>query len=322
MKDLIRPFPDSYANLLKTTKEALAQFTVQDDEQEPVTKDGENNEGISADVNEENEISEKNLEAKERNKDAKQCRKRISTKNTAGSGEKKTKIPRVGSSDSDFEFQQNERRLRQPLSSMDKGTNQNIIAEHSDVEVIGTAGPVQVSEANFSLKCRQRRVQQICEFVEQHKETVKELFRLRLGKIQLFKEYAEQKKLFEQLPQDWQRFCKVVEVSETIGLLVKIFQYISFVLAQFDSNSQLSIRELVKEIRANIFDNFELHSKLSKMRLLELFKSHKNVIQPLMNALSQSSSNAEAQMKSFEKRQVDSTFSPNYLLERLVDPFQ
>lgn len=84
------------------------------------------------------------------------------------------------------------------------------------------------------------------------------MFRLRLGKIQLFKEYAEQKKLFEQLPQDWQRFCKVVEVSETIGLLVKIFQYISFVLAQFDSNSQLSIRELVKEIRANIFDNFEV----------------------------------------------------------------
>ena len=41
---------------------------------------------------------------------------------------------------------QNILRLRQPLSSMDKGTNQNIIAEDSDIEVIGTGGPVQVSE--------------------------------------------------------------------------------------------------------------------------------------------------------------------------------
>ena len=77
MKNLVRPFSDSYADLLKTTEEALAQciniflmfveyinflVTVQDNEQEFVTRDEEPNEEISADVNEENEISEKNLE--------------------------------------------------------------------------------------------------------------------------------------------------------------------------------------------------------------------------------------------------------------------
>ena len=63
-------------------------------------------------------------------------------------------------------------------------------------------------------------------------------------------------KKFKNDPENWVNFRAVVETAETIGLLVKMFQYISFIFAQV--NSMPITNKVIEEIRKNVYNIFKV----------------------------------------------------------------
>lgn len=63
-------------------------------------------------------------------------------------------------------------------------------------------------------------------------------------------------KKFKDDPENWVNFRAVVETAETIGLLVKMFQYISFIFAQV--NSMPITNKVIEEIRKNVYNIFKV----------------------------------------------------------------
>ena len=97
--------------------------------------------------------------------------------------------------------------------------------------------------------------------------------------IMIFEDFKQASTKFLNCLENWKNFCSVVEIAETIGLLLQIFEYTSKALALVDfSTASQPIKEFVGGITIYLLKHFEVTCEsINVYKISNLMSSKANI---------------------------------------------